>query len=122
MQTTTRLVIALAVALLAAPAAASAEDVGERLFKLKCGTCHTMEPGQHKVGPSLAGLVGRQAGTTDIRRYRALKGSTIVWTPENLDAWIANPKGFIGKPTAMTVKVRIKEERDAIVAYLADEH
>lgn len=117
--TTVRLMaLALATTFASASTSALAEDVGEKLFDLKCGTCHSMEPGEHKVGPSLAQVVGRQAGTTDFSRYRALKNTDIVWTTENLDAWIANPKAFIGKPTAMTVKVRIKEERDAIIAFL----
>lgn len=103
------------------PSAASAESVGEKLFMLKCGTCHSMEQGKHKVGPSLANVVGRKAGSTDFTRYRALRGSDFVWTREKLNAWIANPKGFIGKPTAMTVKVRIQEERDAIIDYLQGE-
>lgn len=103
------------------PSVATAESVGEKLFTLKCGTCHTMEPGTHKVGPSLANVVGRKAGSTDFSRYRALNGSNFVWTRENLNDWIANPKGFIGKPTAMTVKVRIQEERDAIIDYLQGE-
>ena len=116
------MVIGLAAALLALPFSAKAEEsVGEKLFTLKCGTCHSMEPGKHKVGPSLAGVVGRKAGATDFERYRALKGADFVWTVENLNDWIANPKGFIGKPTAMTVKVRIQEERDAIIDHLKGE-
>ena len=91
---------------------------GKKLFKKKCGTCHTIEPGKHKVGPSLAGIVGAKAGATDFKKYKALKGSDIVWDEANLDAWIANPKKFIGKPTAMTVKIKKEDERKAIIEYM----
>ena len=80
-----------------------------------------MEEGQHKVGPSLAGVVGRKAGTTDFTKYKALAGADITWTEENLDAWITDPKKFIGKPTAMTVKVKKDDEREAIIDYLKGE-
>lgn len=97
---------------------AMADVNGAKLFKKKCGTCHAMEPGKHKVGPSLAGIMGRQAGSTDFKKYKALKGSDIVWTEETIDGWITNPKKFIGKATAMTVKVKKEKDREAIIEYL----
>lgn len=100
---------------------AFAAGKGEKLFKKKCGTCHSMDAGEHKVGPSLAGIIGRQAGSTDFKNYKALKGADFTWNTENIGEWITDPKKFIGKPTAMTVKVKKEDERDAIIAYLTGE-
>lgn len=91
---------------------------GTKLFKKNCKKCHTMEPGKHTIGPSLAGIVGKQAGKQDFKKYVALKDSDIVWTEENLDAWIEDPKKFIGKRTTMVVKVKKEEQREAIIEYL----
>ena len=44
-------------------AGAIAEELGETLFKKNCAVCHTLEDGKNKIGPSLAGVVGRKAGS-----------------------------------------------------------
>ena len=38
-----------------------AEEDGDRLFRNTCGICHTLQPGQNRLGPSLAGIIGRKA-------------------------------------------------------------
>src|SRR5262245_29865440 len=72
-------------------AAGDAEN-GARAFRV-CGACHSLEPGRHKTGPSLAGVLGRKAGTAEgFHRYSAaLKGADVVWNETTLDAWIADP-------------------------------
>jgi mono/diheme cytochrome c family protein len=42
---------------------------GETIFKRTCGACHTVEPGKNRIGPSLAGVVGRKAGTAEEFKY-----------------------------------------------------
>ena len=76
-------------------AAGSAEN-GARAFRF-CAACHSLEPGQHKTGPSLAGVLGRQAGTEEgFHRYSpALKGADVVWNEATLDAWITDPQAFL---------------------------
>lgn len=77
-----------------------------------------MKDGVHKVGPSLAGIIGRKAGSTDFTRYKALKDSEILWDEDNINKWIENPKRFIDRPTAMTVKVKKVEDRQKIIDFL----
>lgn len=62
-----------------------------------CVACHSLEPGEHKTGPSLAGIWGREAGTVPgFARYSdPLKHSGIVWDETTLDAWIADPRTYI---------------------------
>ena len=121
MNTTKILALGIAAAIAVSSGSAMAASKGAKLFKKKCGTCHSMKEGEHKVGPSLAGIMGRTAGTTDFKKYKALKGSDIVWDEDNLDKWITNPKKFIGKPTAMTVKVKKAKERDKIIDFIKGE-
>lgn len=121
MNTTKILALGVAAAIAVSSGSAMAKSKGEKLFKKKCGTCHTMEAGKHKVGPSLADIMGRKAGSTDFGKYKALKDADFTWDEDNLDKWIENPKKFIGKPTAMTVKVKKEKERDAIIDYLKGE-
>jgi len=92
---------------------------GEKLYKKKCKMCHSLEAGKSKGGPSLAGIMGKKAGTRDgYKKYKGLAGSDVMWTDANMDAWLANPKKFLGKKTSMMVKVKKAKERTAIIEFL----
>lgn len=110
------LLAALSTALVAAPAAAKS---GDKLFKQKCASCHSMD--KHGVGPMLKGVIGRKAGSTDFGGYEALKGADFTWDETNVDAWINDPKKFIGKPTPMAGKIKKEADRAAIIEYLKSE-
>jgi len=93
---------------------------GEKVFK-KCKVCHSAS--KHKIGPSLAGIVGRKAGSTDFKKYKALKGADFTWDAKNISSWITNQKKFLkakGLPTKTSMKVKIKKEddRENLIAYL----
>ncbi|WP_074065727.1 c-type cytochrome [Rhizobium etli] len=91
---------------------------GERLFRSRCGTCHSVNNGENRMGPHLSGLLGRLAGTIQGARYsKALGGSDFVWDEERLQAFLANPRQVV-PGTTMTVSVRDEEQRSAIIAYL----
>ena len=65
---------------------------GEKKFE-ECAACHKLVSGVNDVGPSLFGVFGRKAGElADFRFSPALKRSGITWTPETLDAFIADPQ------------------------------
>ena len=73
-----------------------------------CRTCHWPEKGAgHQNGPALWNIFGRRAGTQEGFAYysESLKQSGIVWSPEYLDAWLANPATFIPGTTMMTLGV-----------------
>jgi len=99
------------------PAASIAAD-GAALYTKHCKKCHALEAGKNGLGPSLSGIFGKQAGQSDFTKYKALKGSDIVWDDANMDAWITDPKKFIGKATTMVVKVKKADERAAIIEFL----
>ena len=120
------LVVGLAVALASGSALADGDaKKGAAFFKKKCKLCHTVKSGgKHKVGPNLFGVIGRQAGTTDFKKYEAQKGSEVVWDDAALDAWLTDPKkwaaknGTEKKKTKMTAKTKKAADRANVIAYL----
>ncbi|MEL1251592.1 c-type cytochrome [Aurantiacibacter gilvus] len=61
-----------------------------------CGVCHSVEPGQNGVGPTLAGVVGRRAGAVAGANYSpAMQGANITWTEANLRRYLADPNAVV---------------------------
>jgi nitrite reductase (NO-forming) len=95
-------------------------EAGEKVFK-KCQACHALEPGKKKVGPNLAGVFGRQAGTQpDFRFSKAMKESGIIWTEETLDAYLAEPKRFIPGNKMTFNGLRKEADRADVIAYIKE--
>lgn len=102
-----------------AAAAARAEHNGEQIFKRTCGVCHSIEPGQNRVGPSLAGVVGRKAGSVPGYSYsQANKSSGITWDVNTLDRYIADPKGVVPGTKMTFPGLKDPEDRKAVISYL----
>lgn len=111
-------IISIAAAL---PTTAQAAD-GEAVFR-KCKACHTLEAGKHRVGPSLAGVVGRQAGTAEgFTRYKGLEGADWTWTEEEIAKYLKDPSAYTkektGQRSAMTFKLTKDDEIAAVIEYL----
>jgi len=52
---------------------------GRQVFR-KCQVCHSLEPGKTLIGPSLAGVIGRKAGSLPGYDYSpAMRQADIVW-------------------------------------------
>src|SRR5687768_6260798 len=85
--------------LLALSASAHAEGDARKgaEYYRACVSCHSLVPGVHLTGPSLAGAWGRKAGTAEgyIRYSEKLKNSGIVWDENTLGAWLADPNGLV---------------------------
>lgn len=98
-------------------AAASAAD-GEALWR-NCRSCHALEPGQNGTGPSLYGVVGREVASVDGFNYSgSLVAVVQTWTPEALDGFLENPRGY-APGTAMSYNgMRSAEDRADLIAYL----
>jgi cytochrome c len=96
------------------------DDQGQVLFNNACRTCHTVNEGDNRLGPSLHGVVGRQAGALPDYPYsEALKGSGIVWDEANLDRFIENPDAVVpGNNMKPYTGIASPEERATIIAYL----
>src|SRR3990172_1937848 len=62
-----------------------------------CAACHSVTPGEHMTGPSLAHVWDHKAGTVEgfLRYSDALKRADIVWDDATLDKWLNNPERFL---------------------------
>ncbi len=96
--------------------------VGQDLF-YTCAACHEVGNGaRNRVGPVLNDIVGRRAATRDGYAYsRAMKekgAEGLVWTPESLDAYLANPRVFVRGTRMAYAGLRDAERRSDLIAYL----
>jgi cytochrome c len=91
---------------------------GAAVFR-QCQTCHVKDVGVNKVGPSLAGVVGRAAGTVPGFRYsEANKGSGITWSEQELYVYLKDPKAKIPGTTMAFVGIKDSQKRADLISYL----
>lgn len=108
-----------ALALPAMPAAAAGDAAkGAVVFK-RCAICHAIDAGKKSLmGPHLAGVVGRKAGTAQFAYSPAMKAAGFAWTEDKLDAFIQKP-GAVVKGTRMAFAgIPNAAERADLIAYL----
>jgi cytochrome c len=115
-----RVTAALLMTLLPAGAARADGDAarGEAKFQ-DCAACHKLEPGANNVGPSLHGVFTRKAGElADFRYSPAIKRSGIIWTPETLDKFIADPQAAVPGNRMPYAGIASASDRADLIAYL----
>src|SRR6266481_2170642 len=111
--------LALVLGLICSGAGVRAEEDGDRLFRNTCGICHTIQSGQNRLGPSLASIVGRKAGTVPGFNYSdANKNSIVVWDEAQLDLYLTDPKQFMPGTKMIYPGMKEAEQRKAVIAYL----
>ena len=103
----------------AAAMAAGEPEKGVQVFKTQCAICHAVEAGRNKIGPSLAGVVGRKAGSVDGFHYsEANKNSGLTWDHATLDTYLANPKAVVKGTTMAYPGLKDAQARADLIAYL----
>ena len=91
---------------------------GQRVF-MQCRTCHAIEAGVNRVGPSLHGIVGRRSGIMANYRYSAaMKNSGRTWDEETLAAYLENPRAYIPGTKMSFAGLRNPQQRADVIAYL----
>jgi cytochrome c len=113
-----RVLLAGALAAMAAPSAAAADDAvrGEALYA-RCLACHALA--FDRVGPRHCGLLGRRAGSVPGFDYSsAMKKSQITWDEKTVDRFLTNPLAMV-PGTSMTYDgVPDPRDRADLIAYL----
>jgi len=111
----------LLIGLLAAGRAQAAGDIenGKVQFK-KCAICHDTEAGKNKLGPSLAGIVGRKSASVPGFAYSdAMKKFDHTWDEATLDTYITDPRKTVPATKMIFAGIKEKKDRDDLIAYLA---
>jgi cytochrome c len=89
---------------------------GQTVFG-KCAACHAPSM-QNKVGPGLADVVGRKAGTVAGFNYSpALMAFGKSWDEQTLDTFLAGPMKLV-PGTRMPIALPGAQDRADVIAYL----
>jgi cytochrome c len=97
---------------------ASAES-GEGLWR-QCSACHQLEQGANATGPYLYGIVGRPKHAAEGYEYsEALLGQDGEWSPENISAFLLNPREYAPGTKMAYRGMADVEDRANLIAYLA---
>jgi cytochrome c2 len=96
------------------------EATGEGLYRV-CAGCHVAPKGAAvAVGPGLEGIVGREIGADpDFGYSEAMRSVKGEWTPERLDAFLADPASVVPGTTMQFTGIRDAESRRILVEYMA---
>ena len=104
---------------------ASDAAAGCDVFKAECAECHSIRAGRNKKGPSLSGIVGRQAASMPAYAYsEALRGrSAWTWTPKQLRHYLSQPAGQANPGTKMKYDgLTDAAALDDLIVYLGTVH
>ncbi len=114
----------------ATPGLSQDATAGEAVFN-KCKACHQIgADAKNGVGPRLAGVIGRPAGSVDGYKYSkdlaAAGEKGLVWTEELVADFVTDPNGFLQAylddpkiKSKMSFKLSDEKQRQDVAAYLA---
>ncbi len=98
---------------------AAAPNLRGKLLFLRCASCHNIGSGPEKIGPNLAGVVGRKAGSLAGYTYSpAMKQANLVWNAATLDRWLTRPSDLVPGTAMAFAGLPAAVDRQALIAYL----
>ena len=102
------------------PAALAADaGAGKSAFQSSCSICHSVQPGQNKIGPSLFGVVGRKTGSVTGYSYSpANEAANMTWDDATLDKYLEAPRTVIPGTKMTYAGVKDAGKRGDLIAYL----
>ena len=93
-------------------------EKGAKVFS-KCKACHKLEDGANGTGPHLWGVVGRDIANVDGYGYSdVLTGKDGQWTPDQLEAFLENPKAYAPGTKMSFAGLKKITDRANLIAYL----
>lgn len=105
----------------AALAAVASASAGAVVFR-QCAACHSIGQGvPDRNGPNLFGVMGKPV-TQNSQRFgytAALQNLGGTWTPEKMDAWLANPRKLVPGTTMTFPGLADPLDRADTIAFLA---
>ena len=100
-------------------AATTADTGGKPAVFAQCAVCHSTEAGKNGVGPSLAGIVGRKAGSVAGFAYSdANKNSGLTWDEKTLDTYLTNPMKMVPGTKMTFAGLPDAAKRKEVIDYL----
>lgn len=91
---------------------------GELVF-LQCKTCHSLEEGRIGMGPSLYGMIGREAGSVDGFSYSDANAEAgFTWTPEIMFEYLETPRDYLPGTRMAYPGLKDAQDRADLIAYL----
>lgn len=122
MNRVTLLVVALVLAGVSVVHAAGDPAKGKQQFTVQCSVCHatTSDGADKALGPNLLAVMGKKAGSNRLgfTYSDALKNSGVVWTDDNMDAWLKNPAQLVPGNKMPFVGIGEEDARADLIAYL----
>ena len=98
--------------------AAGDAAAGKTVFANQCSSCHTTEVGKNGFGPSLAGVLGRKAGSLGGFNFSpAMAQAGLTWDEKTLDLFLTSSTKEV-PGTSMSVALPNAMDRANVIAYL----
>lgn len=92
---------------------------GKKIF-MRCVACHAVQPGAGaKMGPNLAGVVGRKAAAAPGFKYSAaMQKAKLKWDDATLDKWLTRPSALVPGTSMAFAGLSNAADRANVIAYL----
>lgn len=98
---------------------AAGDPARGRTVFARCAACHAIIPGTNRLGPSLAGIMGRKAGTAAGFNFSpAMKNSKVVWNARSLDGFLTRPSATVPGTKMVFAGIPNAADRANLIAYL----
>ncbi len=116
------LTLLMSLSAISTPALAGDAEKGARVW-MKCRACHTIdEGGRSAIGPNLFGIIDRQSGSVEGFRYsKAMTESDVVWSEENLKAFVASPRTFMRGTKMGFAGIRSEQQIDDLLEFIEEQ-
>ncbi|MBT0671014.1 cytochrome c family protein [Novosphingobium profundi] len=112
--------MAAAAAVAMTPSVASADAARGKTLFMRCMACHTVNKGgANKVGPNLAGVVGRKSASVKGFNYSAaMKKANLTWDQATLDKWLTRPATLVPGTSMVFAGLTNPDDRKSLIEYL----